>query len=68
MESSGVMAIDVGSSNGQQWQRNGRKDSSAIAMGNETGAAQDNCRQCRSGAMRDCYFRLVFFLLRSQLG
>jgi hypothetical protein len=38
MDHGGVIAMDSGSSNGQ-WQRNGRQDSKAIAMGNETAAS-----------------------------
>ncbi len=67
MEGGGKIAMDGGSGNGQQWQCNGRRDGGAIAMGDEMAAAQDNCCQCRSSAMGVWYFRLVFFLLSSQL-
>ncbi len=40
----GVIAMDGGSSGGQQQQRNGRRDSKAIAMGDEMAAVQDNRR------------------------
>jgi hypothetical protein len=64
-----TVAMGNGSSgNGQQQQRNGRRDGGVIAMDDEMAAAQDNCRQCRSGAKGVWYFRLVFFLLSSQLG
>jgi hypothetical protein len=39
MDCGGVIAMDSGNSDGQQWQCNGRRDSRAIAIGNETVAA-----------------------------
>ncbi len=43
MDDSGMITMDGGSSNGQQRQCNGRQDSGANAMGDETTAAQEDC-------------------------
>jgi hypothetical protein len=61
MDSSGMIKMAGGSSNGQQPQHNGRQDGGAIMMGDETAAAQGDCRKCRSGAMGVWYLRLVVF-------
>ncbi len=39
MDGGGVIPMDGGSGDGQHWQRNGRRDGGAIAMGNKTAAA-----------------------------
>ncbi len=58
MDSNGKIAMDSDSGDGQQQQRNGQRDSKAVAMGNRMAVAQwtsqwvvDDCHQCRSSAI-----------------